>query len=86
MTTDMQLDCVYDEIDYFLTKGQFALVNGMLESIPTDEYSTPVLIGFLTATLPAKSKLPFRPTFFARVEGCLRSRKELCDGILSGLD
>jgi hypothetical protein len=84
--TDFALDIIFDQIDEMLLAGQFDRANQLLIDTAIDEYSVELLLGILTATLPAKDRLPERAEFFRRVEETLRSRGELKDGLLVGLD
>ncbi|MEX1231932.1 MAG: hypothetical protein WEB58_16925 [Planctomycetaceae bacterium] len=84
--TEAALDLVYDSIDGSLKRGQFVEVDAILEQVQVTDYSTDILIGLLTATLPARSKLQARPQFFRDVEACLLSRHEYEEGLLTGLE
>ena len=44
------------------------------------------LLALLTSTLPARSRLPYRPTFFSMVEKHLKSTNQWEDGLLTGLE
>lgn len=84
--TDIALDLIFDQIDEMLLAGQFECVNELLADIPTDKYSLELLLGILTATLPAKNRMPVRAAFFERVSRTLENRGERNEGLLVGLD
>src|ERR1700742_2348282 len=83
--TDAALDELYDFIDEEFKDGYFKLIDDLLSWIDTDSYSINILIGLLSATLPAKTKLPNRKAFYDRVESTLGKRNELESGLLNGL-
>ena len=84
--TDTALDIIYDQIDEMLRAGKFADVNDCLRNVATDNHSVHILLALLTITLAAKRKLPDRAAFYARTVATLKSRGELEDGLLIGLD
>jgi hypothetical protein len=83
---DTALDLLYDEMDVFLKNQQFKLIDNSLGIIEAGSLSADLLIGILTTTLPAKTKLPSRRDFFSRVEATLKKRGEWEDGLLVGLE
>lgn len=82
---DAALDIIFDEVDEMLLAGEYDRVNRLLAEMSTDAIPVELLIGVLTATLPARNQLPNRASFLARVEQTLRDRGELEDGLLGGL-
>lgn len=84
--TDAALDIVFDQIDEMLLAGKFKKVNQLLVDTETDNYSVELLLGILTATLPAKNQLQDRAEFYKRTARTLKSRGELQEGLLVGLD
>jgi hypothetical protein len=84
--TDVALDIIFDQIDEMLLAGQFDRVDQLLIDTVTEEYSVELLLGILTATLPAKDRLCDRAEFFQRVAQTLQARGELKNGLLIGLD
>jgi hypothetical protein len=84
--TDTALDIIFDQIDEMLLAGEFDRMNQLLIDTDTERYSVDLLLGILTATLPAKGLLPGRAELFPRVEQTLQSRGELKEGLLVGLD
>lgn len=83
---DAALDLIYDSIDEILRHGQFSKLDSLLEQTLIEDQSTDLLLGLLTSTLPARSKLSSRKKFFSEVEVCLENREELEDGLLTGLE
>jgi hypothetical protein len=83
---DAALDLIYEKIDSLLRGGDFAEVDSILSRVETKSLSVDLLLGLLTSTLPARTKLPSRREFFARVEGEITERGELEDGLLTGLE
>jgi hypothetical protein len=84
--TDLALDLLYDAIDQLLRESKFDELNAILCGLPIAECSLDLLLGFLTATLPARTKLPSRPQFFADVKAELQNRGEFEVGLLTGLE
>ena len=83
---DAALDLVYDSIDALLRLGRYAAVDGILSSTAPVECSTDILLGLLTATLSARSKLHFRTKFFSDVSQVVTIRPEYEEGLLTGLN
>lgn len=71
MATDEQIDFVYSEVEGLLQAGDFQILDDFLKWYATGEMSTDEdrYLAFLTASLPAKSKLPSRPAFFKMCQG-----------------
>jgi hypothetical protein len=82
---DAALDIIYDQVDEMLLAGKFDDVDHLLGGIDVGMLSVDLLIGILTATLPARQRLANRPLFYARVEQALTERGELKTGLLEGL-
>ncbi len=80
------LDLVYDSIDEMLRTGKLSQLDSILATIPVNELSRDLLIGFLTATLPARSRLPARKKLFADTMRSLSERGEFEEGLLTGLE
>jgi hypothetical protein len=83
---DAALDLVYDQIDEMLNTGKLEQVNRLLANAEVGSLSADVLLGLLTVTLPARSKLPARGPFFQEVAKVLKHRQELEEGLLVGLE
>lgn len=83
---DAALDLIYDSIDEMLLHGNFAEVDMLLSDAPVNDLSVDLLLGLLTATLPARSKLTHRLDFLNQTRASLCERGELEEGLLSGLE
>lgn len=83
---DAALDVLYDRIDDQLKRKQFGVTDTLLRQAKVDLLSPDVILGILTATLPARSKLPSRAKFFAEAEASLKARGEWENGLLAGLE
>jgi hypothetical protein len=84
--TDLALDLLYDAIDQMLREARFEELDAIIAGLPIAECSLNLLLGFLTATLPARTRLPVRPRFFAEVKTELQNRGEFEEGLLTGLE
>jgi hypothetical protein len=83
---DAALDVLYDRVDSLLRGKQFAAVDDLLQQVRVNALSVDVLIGLLTSTLPARSKLPSRAKFYSESEASIRQRGEWEEGLLTGLE
>ena len=80
MATDQRLDKLHDSIDYLLRHRQYERLNcDILMVLSFKLADKDELLGWLTATLPAKSQLP------ARSQIVEAARKVLTDSELDGL-
>jgi hypothetical protein len=61
---EKRLDIIYDVIDDALIAGKFNEINQMFTEIKCGEFEATELLGFLTITLMAHSKLPNRAWFY----------------------
>ena len=84
--TDLALDLIYDQTDKYFREGKFESVNQLLADVNAANYSVDILLGILTATLPAKEHLANRSAFFSAVEKAFTERGDMEDGLLSGLE
>ncbi len=84
--TDAALDLIYDSTDQMLREAQFDEIDLLLSQLSVKDLSTDMLLGLLTATLPARSRLSRRGAFFLDVKKILRDRQELEEGLLTGLE
>jgi len=82
---DAQLDTLYGWADGLMSSGRFADLDAAIAAYRPDEMPTDILLGVLTATLPAKSKLPARVQFYLDVERLVNARGENGPGLLDGL-
>ncbi|SRR6266568_2657385 len=83
---DAALDVLYDRMDALLKAKQFTVMDALLKEANVDSISVDVLLGLLTASLPARSKLPARSSFYAEAEASIKRRGEWEDGLLAGLE
>jgi len=83
---DAALDVLYSRIDRLFRAKEFASVDNLLQQVVVDSLTVDVLLGLLTSTLPAKSKLPARSKFYIEVEASIKKRNEWEDGLLTGLE
>lgn len=82
---ESKLDKIYDKIDDLLRKGHFEKCDQILKGINVSSASTDELLAYLTATLPAASKMPYRKIFYENIEKEIKFRGEYQPEILSGL-
>lgn len=83
---DKALDELYDAIDEMLYEGKLPELGDLLEELDVSEMSIHVMLGFLTATLPARDQLSSaREALKSRVEAELRHRGEFRESLLAGL-
>ncbi len=83
---DAALDVIFARVDEMFCHDRFVECDALLRRISVGDYSTDILLGLLTATLPAKSRLKARPDFYSRVEAEIHRRGEMEPGLLTGLD
>jgi hypothetical protein len=83
---DGQLNDLYYGVDKFFRMGWFDEINFELEELDIQITNTDILLGWLTVTLPAKSKLPFRKEFFNKVVLEIEKRGEMEPNLLRGLE
>lgn len=80
------LDIIFGTFDDWLLDGNFAQCSTFLNTVSVDKLETSHLLTILTATLPARKKLPDRSSFFRRVRITLEQRGEDAESLLSGLE
>lgn len=80
------LDIIYDAIDDKLLAGKFDEVDASLRLVDVRVLDTAMLIGILTITSWARSRLPFRNEFFELVRQELDRRGENDPRNLQGLE
>lgn len=84
--TPEELDQIYQKIDDLMRQHRLAELDAFLDSIDVGATATDLLLGYLTASLPVKSRLPSRSKLVSAVEGELQKRKEWGPGLLAGLE
>ena len=81
-TTDADLDDIYDTIDLLMRNGKWNLLNELFQIWEQQAWRTDLdrLLGYATASFPAKSKIPSRRAF---IEKCkvLHPEAELWKGL-----
>jgi hypothetical protein len=82
---DAGLDLLYDSVDYLLKAGRFRDLDRIISQSRAEDLSLDILLGVLTATLPARSRLAARARFLEQVRSILSSRGEHDDALLCGL-
>jgi len=82
---DGKLDELYEEIDGLMKNGAFEECDEILRRVDVVRTDTDLLIGYLTTTLPGKSKLHSRPGFYKQVEEELKRRRNYTPCLLRGL-
>lgn len=83
---DRELDVIFEITDLAFRKGCFSLVDLFLASPAMGTQSTEILVGWMTATLPAASKLNNRKSFFNDAKRAIERRGENDPGLLDGLE
>jgi hypothetical protein len=83
---DAALDLLYDNIDALMTNGDFEQIDSVLRGVELESLSIDILLGLLTSTLPARTKLGSRKEFFVAVEKEIKRRGEWEKGLLTGLE
>lgn len=80
------LATIYRRVDELMREAMLDALDEEITSVPAEKIGTDVLIGLLTATLPAKRKLPSRPQLFRSTLQLLKARGHFEPGILDGLE
>ena len=83
---DRILDKIYDNFDTLMRNGEFKEIDRILDRIQPEDYSSTLLIGYLTITGAAKSKLESRPALFDRIKKHLDDMGRNEPGLLDGLE
>jgi hypothetical protein len=84
--SDAALDLIYDSVDELMQKEDFPKLDSILAKVRASDHSVDVLLGILTATLPARNRLRLRAKLFKDIERLLRERGEYEQGLLTGLE
>lgn len=83
---DAALDVIYDNADEMMLKGAFAELNEIIASLDPKALCLDVILGILTISSPARSKLPARAKFYCDAKQVLHDRGECRKGLLTGLE
>lgn len=81
-----KIDRIYYVVDSMLRKEEFEILNTWIGIYPTNKRHVDELLAVLTATLPAKSKLPNREIIIKEIERELKLRDEWEENLLQGLE
>lgn len=85
-TIDDELDTLFHTVDELFRQGQFDACNDLLQTIDVEHTDLFLLIGWLSATLPAADKLPNRDDLLNKIEAMLqRTQPERVEKLLCGL-
>ena len=84
-SVDSALDILYDKVDFLLREGKLSKVDEILESANPETLNINIILGLLTTTLPAKTRLKVRGTFYETVEAYVNEQFDDTAGILIGL-
>lgn len=85
-SVDKELDRIYDSVDKLMKTGQFSALDKLLARVEVKSASVDILLGYLTATLPAKKSLLGRSYFFDQVRLELIKLDEDPVALLKGLE
>ena len=66
MMDEAEIDAVLDEVDKLMWSGKFGELNRTIARVAIDEHRVGALVCWLTATLPAKTRLPVRERLIDR--------------------
>jgi len=80
------LDIIFDSIDDMLLESKFEDCDKILAEISVAELANPQLLTVLTATAPAKERLPSRQALVKRVKLTLNERGGNASRLLAGLE
>lgn len=79
------LTAIYAHVRDFIHREMISDLNDEITRISINGTETDILLAWLTATSPVKSKLPARCKFFKNTKRILKIRGELERGLLDGL-
>lgn len=85
-TLDLQENEMFPYIDQLLKEEEFDEVNHILKSTNIANTPSDLLIGYLSITLAASDKLPYRAIFFQKTKEELLRLGEDAEKILSNLE
>ena len=82
---EKELNAIYSSLDTYFRSGDFKTVDHILSTVDFEHTSTVSLVGYASATLPAKDKLVYRPAYLAKLTAHLKAHNEDPELILHGL-
>lgn len=80
------LDFLFENIDELLRENRNKEIDALLRRQNVEKLSTDILLGLLTATAPARTRLSARSEFYSRVKHELSVRNGFDVSILDGLE
>ena len=91
---DIRLIEIFSEIDKLMWDNAWDEITDLMYSEPIEDQHIDQMIGYLTASLPAKRQIPCRPSYFQavraemirRAEGRKDIREAMVDVTLRGLE
>lgn len=83
---DKSLDVLYERVDQAFRNGDFDQVNVWLANFDCESQSLDFLLGILTTTNCAKSKLPNRQRIFDETKRIAKKIGQFRNTLLSGLE
>lgn len=84
MATPKQIDTIHATIDNMMRDGKFNGIDILLKGVDVPKADPDILLSYLTATLPVRSKISYRVEFYKQVEQEFNKRKyepELLKGL-----
>jgi len=81
-----ELTAIYEYAEKLMTAGELNKLNEHLVLLDIDKLTIDQLIAWLTATLPVRSKLPYRRRLFREVKMEIKIRNKWEKGLLAGLE
>ena len=81
----MALDILYDAVDKRLHAGELAEIDWILKKSSPAFLTTDIILALLTVTMPVKTKLYNRESFFQKSKQVILERHKT-DGLLDGLE
>ncbi len=79
------LDILYDRMDRALSDGEFDECDRLLHDLRPSDLSLTLILGILTITLAASSRLQSRAGLLASVRASLTAERPDADQLLAGL-
>lgn len=88
LSGDDALDLIFERVDDALLAGEFDRVDAVLDAVKLDKLDSALVVGFLSVTRAAKSKLARRGVFVVRARARLLDLgcADRINQLMSGLD
>jgi len=85
--SDYELDQLHNTFDWLFQLGLFSVADDLMVHLTDVTNDTDMFLGMLTATFPAKSKLPNRNYLYLTAKGFLKEKHpEEWEELLKGLE